>query len=122
MLGKPDLAMIAGFSITGDFGPYTWYTRANGAKVAFPRNYLDGKEATPARVAQRDKWRAAATDWNRLTSAERARWANAVRKLSLPITGYNLWVYWHVQKDDATVHTIENQSGFQLLPPSYEGP
>jgi hypothetical protein len=114
-LNPADLAFFMGFSVTGDMGWTTWYTRANGQKVFFPKYLLDGKIKTPARIAARDRWRNAAAAWRALTSAKRQAWTNACKSLSLPATGYNVFLYWQTSGNDAAIHTIERQSGINLI-------
>jgi len=114
-INKAEIAFMLGFSATGDFGWSTWYTRANGQKVVFAKYVLDGKRKTPARVAQRDRWRAAAAEWRALPITTKQNWLNACRNLSLPLTGYNLFMFWVMQQDRKAIETIERQSGLSLL-------
>ncbi|HWN10119.1 MAG TPA: hypothetical protein VNO50_12785 [Pyrinomonadaceae bacterium] len=117
VLGKADIAFMLGFSAQGDFGWSSWYTRKNGSKVCFPKYVLDGKRKTPARVAQRDKWRAAAAEWRLLTQQRKKDWQAAARKLSLPATGYNIFLWYQISNNTAVIQTIERQTGISLLGP-----
>jgi hypothetical protein len=115
VLGKANIAYMLGFSAQGDFGWSSWYTRKNGSKVCFAKYVLDGKRATPARIAQRDKWRAAAAQWRLLSTEQKQNWQQAVKKLSIPATGYNVFLWHQISANDAVIQTIERQSGINLI-------
>ncbi len=112
----------------GDLGLFTTYTstklsgRSNGAKnrriIFFPKIWLS--DPTSRRQLQnRNKWRAAATWWRALQPIERTNWETACRRLYMPLTGYNLFIYWRTAPNSTSdVHTIERQSGVSLLPTS----
>lgn len=116
------------FQAQGDLGLFTTYTstklsgRTNGAKnrriIFFPKIWLSDP-TSPRQQQNRNRWRAAATMWRALTPAERANWEASCRRLSMPLTGYNLFVYWRTNPDSAaTLDTIQRQSGITLLPTS----
>lgn len=107
------LAML-GFSATGDLGPWTLYTSERHQIVFYPRV----PALNPPSVLQlimRSRFTLAAQTWQMLTAQQRADWEKATRKLSMKITGYNLWVYWSTTSDKATLHTIERQAGLDLI-------
>ena len=57
--------------------------------------------------------------WKALQPTERSNWETACRRLSMPLTGYNLFVYWRTAAQSTLeINTIERQSGVSLLPTS----
>jgi len=109
----PDLALL-GWGLTGDFGGLTAYTTEAGKVVMFPRA-PPLNPPSDAQQAQRDKLTEAANEWAKLDLPSQQKWQQAARRASLRITGYNLWAYWWLTKDTATVATVAHQSGRDLL-------
>ncbi len=105
---------LAGLRPTGDFGPLTGYTSKRGKAVW----YLKAPPKTPAtgwQRLQRWKFRLVAMAWSALAPAERANWLNAASQARLNITGYNLFLWYQLLGDRATIATIERQTGIRLL-------
>jgi len=114
----PDLALL-GWSLTGDFGGLTAYTTEKGKVVMFPRA-PPLNPPSDAQQLQRDRLTEAANEWALFPLGTQQKWQQAARRASLRITGYNLWVYWHMSGDTATVATVSHQTGIDLvstLPP-----
>ncbi len=63
------------------------------------------------------KFTAAAKTWRALTPTQRADYERATRRLSLRVTGYNLWVYASTTGDWLTIATIARQSQLPLHTP-----
>lgn len=104
---------IIGFRPTGDFGPLTGYTSKRGKAVW----YLKAPPKTPPtghQLHQRNLIRMVARLWTSLTPAQRADWLAAAQLAALRITGYNLFVYYHLTLDTRTVATVERISGVNL--------
>lgn len=81
--------------------------------------YLRAPPTHPAsklQQAQRDRWTAAAQAWTAEPPAVRADWERATFAAHLRITGLNLWMYWKLTDDHASIRTIERQTGIGLLP------
>lgn len=106
---------ILGLRPTGDLGPFTIYTKPDRVRVAFIKA-PPTKPPTERQIAQRDQFRAAAIAWKALAQADRNNWHTVCRYLSLYLHGYNLFVYWFLSHDDASIRTVERQSGIDLLP------
>lgn len=114
-LQKTFLALL-GFRVTGDLGPITLYTDQRGEIVFYPRK--PAMEApTTGQILQRQRFTAAAAGWQGLGRATQEKWDLATHRLSLRLTGYDLWVYFRVKSDFTTIRTIERQTGLALLPP-----
>jgi len=106
---------VMGYNVQGDVGPMTLYTTRRGRVVVFDKS----PPLTPASYAQlvnRNKWRLIAIAWRSLTPQQRADWELATRSPRLTLTGYNLWVWYNTVGDNATLATIERQSGVTLTP------
>lgn len=117
MLIAPETKVLnyLGFSPTGDLGPLTGYTTKRGRGVW----YLKAPPKTPStpwQTRERNKFRLIALLWNGLPAAQRQDWLSAAGAAKLNITGYNLFVWYQHTQDDATIHTIERQSGITLIP------
>lgn len=112
--GKTRLFSTLGFVVWGDLGPLTMYRRRGGKIVFFPRTYPD-KQPSYHQALIRSSFSSACVAWNQLPKTTQALWQRAVTVLSLPITGYNLFLHWKLQADDSYVRTIQRQSGITLL-------
>jgi hypothetical protein len=106
---------LLGFRTTGDLGPITLYTDQRGDVVFYPR--IPAMEPpTWRQLNQRTRWIAAAAGWQGLLPSVKEEWELATKRLSLRLTGYNLWVYFRVTSDFDTIRQIERESGLALLP------
>ena len=106
---------LLGLRPTGDLGPLTGYTSKRGKPVWF----LKAPPTSPPtgwQIHQRNLFRAIAVHWNHLSPEQRAAWLAAAEAARLKITGYNLFVWYHLTNDRAAIATIEHQTGIQLLP------
>ncbi len=106
---------MLGTHVTGDFGPYTFYTSRRSGVVWYPRAPAL-QPPTPLQIHWRNKFRLAGFLWRGLEPSQRADWLSADRKANLSITGYNLFTYYVLSGDDASIHTIERQTGLNLIP------
>ena len=116
MVMTPEDIMLSflGFGATGDLGPLTGYTNKRGKLVWF----LKAPPTCPPRpwqISQRNTFRLIAMAWNGLSSAARKQWHLAEVRGHLNITGYNLFTWWSITGDDAIIHTIEHQTGTNLI-------
>lgn len=115
-MARPDLKLLGmlGWIVTGDMGPWTFYTSARGPIVFFPRMPALNPPS-PKQVVQRARIRAAAVTWRAKTSQDRGRWEQATQRPKLCVTGFGLWVWWSCNHDLGTLRTIERQSGVSLI-------
>ncbi len=105
---------IIGIRPTGDLGGLTSYTSMRGKPVW----YLKAPPKIPAtrwQNHQRNLIRSIASTWTALSPEKRAAWMEAGLKARLSITGYNLFVWWNTKGDDATIRTVQHQSGINLI-------
>lgn len=109
------LLHMLGTHVTGDFGPWTFYTSRRSGVVWFPRSPAL-QPATPLQLHQRNKFRLAGYLWARLPPDLKANWLIAAKRANLAITNYNLFTYYITTEDETTIRTIERLSALTLLP------
>lgn len=110
---QPKLFSLMGWNATGDLGGLTFYTNNRGKLVWF----LKAPPTTPPTYGQlrnQDTFIYAALTWKALTPKRRADWELASKQAGLRITGYNLFIYFFTTADQATINTIEQQTGLKL--------
>ncbi len=111
----PFPAAILGTNVQGDLGPVTMYTRTPGQTVYYL--HAPPKEPpSPRQCHVLAKWIALADLWSCLAEAIRDSWLQAARAAQLRITGYNLYVWHQMTKDDGPIRTIERQTKINLIP------
>lgn len=108
------LLPLVGFHPTGDLGPFTIYTSKRKGVVWFLRA-PPTKPPTYLQRRQRNAFRLAAKAWRATPSSGRTNWSLAARAAGLRISGFNLFVYYHVKHDRPTIATIERITGISLL-------
>lgn len=104
-----------GLNPTGDLGPFTIYTSRRAGTVWFAKA-PPTKPPTVHQLRQRNRFRLAAYAWRNLSQEQRNDWDTACRRAYLYINGYNLWIWWQLKRDRATLATIERHSRINLLP------
>lgn len=113
-LHDAQLHKFFGFNTQGDLGPYTFYTDKRGQLIFF----LKAPPTKPPSIfqtRQRDRFRATAAVWNALPGQTRLDWETATKRLSLTLTGYNLFTFWFLTGERNVIRTIERQSNLTLL-------
>jgi len=116
---QPPQSLIHFFGLIawGDFGPLTMYRSARRRVVAYQKAPPD-KPPTAWQIAQRERFKDAALTWKTFTPYLKPNWERAAKRLSLKVTGYNLWVYYKLKNAEAYIRTLERQSKLRLLPPT----
>lgn len=115
MRREEDFVRFLGFNTQGDLGPWTFYTDKRKGLVYF----VKAPPLEPPSLLQtsvRNAIRLAAYAWRSLSGDQRANWKTAAKRAHLQITGYNLFVFWIIRKEDAAIHTIERLSRIKLIP------
>jgi hypothetical protein len=102
-----------GLVMWGDLGPLTMYRSHRGRLVIFKKTWPD-TPPTPRQVAARESMTACGRSWRGLSESDRQQWQATARQLSLPCSGYNLWVAWRFGQRLDKLRTIINQSGRHL--------
>jgi hypothetical protein len=108
-----NILTMLGWNSTGDVGPWTLYTAKDHGLVFYAR-VPALNPASPGQKYMRTQWELAAAAWQALSKAQRTAYESASKKLSLRITGYNLYLYQRTTGDRATIRTIERQTGLTL--------
>ena len=111
---KPYFHAFLGWNATGDLGDLTAYTATGRATVWFEKT-PPKKPPSYHQIVNRNRFRAIAQAWRNLPDSKRANWLLAAETARLSITGYALFVYWMTTHREATIRTIEHQSGVTLL-------
>lgn len=106
---------LLGLSPTGDIGPFTMYTSQRGRPVWFPKS-PPLSPPSARQIEQRNKWRNAALFWQGVPLQEKQNWKRAASRVHLRITHLNLFMYWATTDRSDIIHTVERDSGIQLLP------
>lgn len=110
-----NLASVLGFVIWGDLGNLTLYKNKQGKIVIFSKTWPQ-KPGSEEQLTQRAKMTAAAAAWQALTENARRNWELATRRASLCMHGYDLFVFWTMNGDDAAIRTLERHTATTLLP------
>ena len=113
-LVKTNLFAIMGWRVQGDIGPFTCYTSKRRDFVFFMKAPPD-KPPSELQKKARQLFRMAALAWRGSTGIQKAKWELATKRLSLRLTGYNLFVWYYMKRDRAIIATIEQQSGVTLI-------
>lgn len=109
------LLRFLGFNVTGDLGPWTFYTSKRAGIVWFVKA-PPLEPPSPLQVHQRNKFRLVGYLWRALSPEQRQAWLAAQAKAGLGITGYNLFTYYVTTGDAPAIQTIERQTGLELIP------
>jgi len=107
---------ILGLIVSGDVGDVTFYMNKNRKIVAFPKDWRQEK-TSPARLRCRQRFAAAQATWRPLTRPQKQSLEKACRRLSIPMTGQNLWISTALTGDVAAYQTVQRQSGVPLPAP-----
>lgn len=110
---KGSVTNLLGMRLSGDIGEYSVYTDRYGRKVWYYYT-PPAKPPTPAQVRCRARFAEAHRTWKALTSEQKAALEDASRKLSLTITGKNLWMSAALTNKPSQYLTVERQSGIPL--------
>ncbi len=110
----PLLFSLLASRVNGDLGPYTFYTSTRKKLVIFPKTWPKDP-ATYHQNLYRLRWRHAAARWQSLSQTLRDKWETMAKKAHLTITGYNLFIYYILDKNIKTVETVQRQSGMNVI-------
>jgi len=117
--GTTRLFHLMGMVAWGDIGPFTMYKNKNGKVVVFLKT-IPGKPASELQTHYRNRFAAGCILWQMLSPSERDDWNLATSRLSIPLTGHNLFLSFILRPDDQALATINRQSGIDLANPHYD--
>lgn len=104
-----------GLRLSGDLAQYTMYYYCKHKRIYF----IKAPPLTPAtlrQVRQRNRFRLVAMLWRSMKPSHRQAWNDAATLARLRISGYNLYLYWSIRHDDASLAAISRHSGIPLPP------
>jgi hypothetical protein len=107
------LVAVSNLGVSGDIGGITFYNSAQGKIIAFPAS-PPKEPPSAAQLVMRQRWRLAMKSWSNLSAQQRSTWRQAVTRAGLKISAPNLWLWYQLYRDRATMATIERQSGSTL--------
>lgn len=110
---QPQLVSFFGLNIQGDFGGMTCYRSARHRFTWFAST-TPKVPASPAQQNIRLRWQAIAAIWQAAPHSAKAEWRLACQIAHLNITGYNLFIHAHATQDQASLDTINFQTGCNL--------
>jgi len=109
---------LLGTRVSGDVAGYTLYTDKNGAPVIFPRHPPKVPRSI-LQAKQRTRFAIAVTRWHEAPAIVREAYEAMSLKLSLPMTGLNVWMKLSLTQDEGLRQTLERQSALSLpMPPN----
>ncbi|MCH7687828.1 MAG: hypothetical protein IH899_14285 [Planctomycetes bacterium] len=106
---------LLGLIVSGDVGAFTIYTDKHGRKTVFPKSPPE-KPPSVDQIAQRSRFATAQAAWSALTDQEKADLEAACRKLSIPLTGQNLYIKVALTARQSAADTVASQSNIALPP------
>ena len=112
---RPKLRVL-GIRFWGDMGPLTMYNSRRKNMVIYAKA-PPKCVASLGQIRNRHLFRCAGIAWGILTEREKADWERAAKKLSLGITGYNLWTFTIHKKNLQIARAVEAASGIPLKMP-----
>lgn len=115
MLADTQLLRFMGFNTQGDLGPWTFYTGKRGQLVWFVKS-PPLEPPSPLQTRQRNAFRLNGYLWRQLSPKHQQNWETASKRAHLGINGHNLFTYWNLTKDNATIATVERLSRTNLIP------
>jgi len=115
-MGEAYNASIFGLIVSGDVGDYTIYTDRFGKKVTFPKS-PPKEPPTQLQVDLRARFKAAQQNYMALSDGDKADWEAMVCKVSLCMTGQNLFISVSMRRSYGVLDTIMKQSGISVTPP-----
>lgn len=109
-----NLFHIFGLVAWGDIAELTMYKSKRGKVVVFHKSYPEGPPSDN-QAHWRTRFANASTAWLNLSLATKQKWETVTKRLSLSMTGYDLFLSWQLAPDLPTMRTLERQSGITLL-------
>lgn len=114
---RPFIYQFLGVIANGDIGPYTLYTSQRHRFVIFLKTWPKDP-ATYHQNLHRNRWRHAGERWRNLDNAARQLWRDLARRANCTVTGYNLFIFYIIGKDEAVIATLERQTGIDVRTPT----
>lgn len=109
---------VLGLVAWGDLNELTMYRSHRGPIVWFAKTRPEALH-TPDQFDQKYRMNLAAEAWKCLTPAGRRAWHDLAKSANLCMTGYDLWVFWHMTQRRQAIEALMRIYGVAvpLLPP-----
>jgi len=104
--------------LSGDLGGYTVYSDRYGRPTWFPKD-TPSRPPSQEQIILRQRFAAAQANWKAADAETRANYEAATKKLSMPLTGQNLWISVSMRHDTSGLETVSAQSGLALPTPPF---
>lgn len=111
---SPSIFQFMGYLTNGDFADLTFYTSQRHRLVFFLKTWPKDPP-TYNQTLNRNRWRHAAIRWRALDQAVRDDWFEIARRVNATVTGFNLYMYYILNKNVRTIETLERQSGINII-------
>jgi len=111
---KTRMLNYLGIVAWGDLAELTLYRDRNRHLVIYPKQYPKGTPSART-VKNRAAFSAAIAGWRALTENQQAQWRLAARRASVKMTGFNLYMSYKLNMDQAALDTIARQTHTTLV-------
>ena len=109
-----NLFPLLGCTTNGDFADVTLYKSRRGRLVIFLKTWPKDP-ATYHQTVHRNRWRHAGIRWRALPQSVRDDWLRISKRANLNVTGYNIFMYYILNKNIHTIETLEHQTGINVI-------
>ena len=116
---KPTIWQVLGVLTNGDMGPYTFYQSSRGRLVMFLKTWPKDP-ATYHQTLYRNRWRHAGVRWRNLDQSTRDLWEQISKRGNCTVTGYNLYMYYMLDKNRKVIETLQRQTNLDAVTPTGE--
>lgn len=115
----PTIFQYLGTVTNGDMGPYTFYTSKRGQLVFFLKTWPKDP-ASYNQALNRNRWKQAGFRWRNLPAATRQLWEILAKRANCTVTGYNLYMFYILDKNRSIIQTLERNTGIDVETPTGE--
>lgn len=106
---------LLGIAVVGDLGDITHYTDRFGKIVCYPKVKEQNKRSVKRNIC-RSRFKYAQQCWAALSIDEKRVLEEAARRVSITMTGQNLYISCCLRNDPSVYQTVAKQSGLDLPP------
>lgn len=110
----PNLFQFLGILTNGDLADFTIYTSQRKRLVYFLKTWPKDP-ATYNQTLNRNRWRHAGIRWRALPEHVRRNWFRLAKRANATVTGYNLYMYYILNKNIRTIQTLERNTGISVI-------
>ncbi len=108
---------IIGLLVSGDIDGLTIYTDRHNRKVAYPKR-PPKEPPTQMQVDVRNRFGSAQAEYMGLTPSEKADYEFLTKAVGLCMTGQNLFIHVAMKRTQATLDTLQQQTGISVIAPT----